>query len=102
MAVKAINDSVVPHGLILTLLVHGAYPRLTQESAPFPSILARAEAIDKTMKQITQIQAKRGVRDVLAIRKGPNNSHIMSVPLNSEVLVGERIRNGTVLTGWLR
>ncbi|KAI0998880.1 hypothetical protein K3495_g9315 [Podosphaera aphanis] len=87
MAVKAFNDSVGPHRLIPTRLMYGAHPRLTQESAPSPSISARAEAIDKAMKQITQVQAKRRVRDALATRNGPNTSHITSVPLNSEVLV---------------
>jgi hypothetical protein len=44
MAVKAINDSAGPDGIVPTLLVFGAYPRLTKASPPSPSITERAEA----------------------------------------------------------
>ena len=36
MAFKAINDSAGPDGLIPTLLVFGAYPRMTEFDAPSP------------------------------------------------------------------
>ena len=52
MAVKAVNDTAGPNGLIPTLLVFGAYPRMTEESAPSPSIIQRAEAIHKAIKKI--------------------------------------------------
>ena len=39
MAVKAVNDTAGPNGLIPTLLVFGAYPRMIEESAPSPSII---------------------------------------------------------------
>lgn len=38
MSSKAINDSVDPNGLVSTLLVFGAYPRMTELDAPSPSI----------------------------------------------------------------
>lgn len=34
MAFKAINDSAGPNGLIPTILVHGAYPRMTKTDPP--------------------------------------------------------------------
>jgi hypothetical protein len=39
MAVKAVNDTAGPDGLVPTLLVFGAYPRMTAESPPSPSIV---------------------------------------------------------------
>ena len=39
IAVKAINDSTGPNGLIPTLLVFGAYPQMTNNSPPSPSII---------------------------------------------------------------
>jgi hypothetical protein len=38
MAFKAINDLVGPDGLVPTLLVFGAYPRMVEADAPSPTI----------------------------------------------------------------
>jgi hypothetical protein len=38
MAFKAINDSVGPKGLVPTLLVYGAYPRMTENDPPSPGL----------------------------------------------------------------
>lgn len=37
MAMKAVNNTAGPDGLVPTLLVFGAYPRMTTESPPSPS-----------------------------------------------------------------
>jgi hypothetical protein len=39
MAVKAVNDFAGPDGLVPTLLVFGAYPRMTDDSPPSPSVI---------------------------------------------------------------
>jgi len=39
MAFKAINDSVGPDGLIPTLLVFGAYPRMVESNVPNPTVI---------------------------------------------------------------
>jgi hypothetical protein len=39
MAVKAVNDSAGPDGIILILLVFGAYPRMTEGFALLPFII---------------------------------------------------------------
>ena len=39
MAFKAINDSTGPDGLIPTLLVFGAYPRMVESDAPNPTVV---------------------------------------------------------------
>jgi len=38
MAFKAINNSIGPNGLVPTLLVFGAYPRITNLDAPSPIV----------------------------------------------------------------
>lgn len=87
MAVKAINDTAGPNGLIPTLLVFGAIPRLSQEDAPAASIISRATAIRKAMSDVRKCHAARKVADALATRNGPITSHLLNLPLNSEVVV---------------
>jgi hypothetical protein len=45
MAVKAVNNTASPNGLVLTLLVYRAYPRMTNLNPPAPSIIDRATII---------------------------------------------------------
>lgn len=66
MAVKIVNDSIGPHGLVHKLLVYGVYPRMTRDSAPAPSISARTQVIEKAMKEISKIQAQYSVNSALA------------------------------------
>jgi len=61
MAVKAINNSAGPDRLVPTLLVFGAYPRITNNSPPSPSIVQRAKAIRKATKE------KRLIIDIMAL-----------------------------------
>jgi hypothetical protein len=45
MAVKALNDTAGPNGIVPTLLVFGTYPRINKDSPPSPDIQARAIAV---------------------------------------------------------
>ena len=45
MAIKAINNTAGPDGLVPTLLVYGAYLRISNLDPPAPSIIERAAAI---------------------------------------------------------
>jgi hypothetical protein len=45
MAVKAINNTAGPNGLVPTLLVFRAYPRITLADLPAPLIIKRSKAI---------------------------------------------------------
>ncbi|KAK1917075.1 hypothetical protein P3342_001657 [Pyrenophora teres f. teres] len=63
MAVKAVNDTAGPDGLVPTLLVFGAYPRMTTESPPAPSMVRRSEAIQKATKALRKLTAERQVAD---------------------------------------
>ncbi len=55
MAIKAVNDSAGLNGLIPTLLVFGAFPRMTELDPPTPSIAVRAIVIKKAMNEIAKI-----------------------------------------------
>ena len=81
MAVKAINDIVGLDGLVPTLLIFGAYPRITNMDPPSPSITKRVEAIHVAMKEVQQLKAERQVKDALAIRNGPNILATLNLPL---------------------
>ena len=96
MAVKAVNDSAGPNGLVPTLLVFGAYPRIVEDSPPSPNMAIRAEAIRKATRELRQMQAKRQMNDALAMRNGPDISAIHALPLQSDVRV---FREGHGWTG---
>lgn len=88
-AVSAINNTAGPNGLIPTLLVFGAYPRVSMDSPPAPSQLQRAAAIRAAMNELRKIVAKRRVNDTLATRNGPTAAGTlpMALPIGSEVRV---------------
>jgi hypothetical protein len=45
MAVKAVNDTASPNGLVPTLLVYGAYLRMTNLGPSTPSIIEQVAII---------------------------------------------------------
>lgn len=87
MAVKAINDTVGPHGLVPTLLVFGCFPRMTRNDAPSVSLAQRSLAVKKAMVEVKRCHAARKVADGLRMRNGPVTTHLGELPLNAEVLV---------------
>lgn len=87
MAVKAINDTAGPNGIVPTLLVFGTYPRLSEYDPPAPSITQRASAIRKAMQEVSRLRAKRQVTEALRQRNSPQTSDLHDLPINSEVLV---------------
>lgn len=87
MAVKAVNDTAGPDGLVPTLLVFGAYLRMTAESPPLPSIVKRSEAIQKATRALRKLTAERQVADALNTRNGPATADMLALSLQSEVLV---------------
>ena len=87
MAVKALNDTAGPDGLVPTLLVFGAYPRIDEHSPPSPEIQARAEAVRKAMKMLRKIRADVDIARALNTRSGPYVHDTLTLPLRSEVMV---------------
>jgi hypothetical protein len=69
LAVKAVNDTAGPTGLVPTLPVVGAYPRLSDSDPPSPTITQRASAVKKVMHELSKIQTTRQVK-VLRQRNG--------------------------------
>ncbi|CRK29788.1 hypothetical protein BN1723_003653 [Verticillium longisporum] len=88
-AVKAVNDTAGPNGLVPTLLVFGAMPRITANSAPTATQAQRAEAVNKAMAELRRMVAKRKVNDALNTRNGPDTKQLLprSLELGSDVLV---------------
>jgi hypothetical protein len=58
MAVKAVNDTAGPDGLVPTLLVSGAYPRISTLDPPTPTMTQRATAVGKAMEESSQDQSR--------------------------------------------
>jgi hypothetical protein len=87
MAVKAVNDTTGPNGLVPTLLVYGAYPWMSNLDPPAPSVTDRATIIRKAKAEIAKLRAKQAVNSALHHRNGPNITLVYNLLLNSEVLV---------------
>ncbi|KAI0996971.1 hypothetical protein K3495_g11210 [Podosphaera aphanis] len=84
MAVKAINDTAGYNGIVPTLLVFGAFPRIANIYPPAPSITKRAAALKKAMAEVSKIRARRQVSDAFRTRNGPVT---FDIALGSDVLV---------------
>ena len=55
MAIKTINDTTGPDRLVPTLLVHGAYSRISNLDPPAPSITDQAAAIWKAIANMVKL-----------------------------------------------
>ena len=87
MAVKAVNDTAGPDGLVPTLLVYRAYLRISNLDPSTPSITERAAIIRKAIAEIVKLRAKQVVSNALYYRNGPNITLVYNLPLNSKVLI---------------
>ena len=58
MTVKAVNDTAGPDGIVPTLLVFGAYPKINSTDPPHPNISQRAKAIKSAMKEVRRLHEK--------------------------------------------
>ncbi len=85
--VKAINDTIDPDELMLTLLIFEAYSRMHVMNLSTSSIIQRIMTIEKAMIEIRKWRAERQIIDALNIR---NDSIVISIHdlcLNSDVLM---------------
>jgi hypothetical protein len=87
MAVKATNDTAGPDGLVLTLLVFGTFPRISINDTPLTTTIKRGKAIQKAIKEVAELQAKRHVTKALRTRNGPNITDVLGLAIGEEVLV---------------
>jgi hypothetical protein len=58
MAIKAVNNTTGPDGLVPTLLVYRAYLWMSNLDPPAPSITDRAAVIQKAITEIVKLRAK--------------------------------------------
>ena len=87
MAVKAINNTAGLDGLVPTLLVYGAYLRISNLDPPTLSIIERVAIIRKVIAKIVKLRAKQTVNNALYYHNGPNTTLVYNLPLNSKVLI---------------
>jgi hypothetical protein len=89
MAVKAVNDTAGSNGLIPTLLIFGAFPRISHNSPLSPSITKRAKAVNQAIKELRKHMAARQVNAALNICNGPDPAAYspMNLSLQNEVRV---------------
>jgi hypothetical protein len=87
MAVKAVNDTTGPDRLVPTLLVYGAYLRISNLDSSAPSVIDRAAVIQKAIAEIVKLRAKQTVNKALHYCNGLNTTLIHNLLLNSEVFI---------------
>ena len=76
-----------PNKLVLTLLVFGAYLRMTELDAPSPSIIQCAMAMKKAIDEVRKCIASQQVNNVFNTCNGPSTASVHDLPINSPVLV---------------
>ena len=87
MAVKAVNDTAGPDGLILILLVYRAYLRISNLNSFAPFIIDRAVVIRKVIAEIIKLRAKQTVNKALYYRNRLDTTLIHNFLFNSEVFI---------------
>lgn len=61
MAIKAINDTAGPDGIVPILLVFEAYHRMSRLDPIAPSIVTGAKAIQKATAEVCKLQLQKQV-----------------------------------------
>jgi len=87
MAIKAVNNTTSPNGLVLTLLVYGAYLKISNLGPSTLSIMERVAIIRKVIAEIVKLRAKQTINSALYYCNGPNITLVYNLPLNSKVLI---------------
>jgi hypothetical protein len=87
IAIKAVNNTAGPNGLVLTLLVFSTYLQIIITNTSSFTVTKHNKAIIKAIKQIAELHAKRQVTDALKQQNRPNISNILNVLISKNVLV---------------
>jgi hypothetical protein len=66
---------------MLTLLVFGAYPQLTEIDLSSSLVTKRAEAICAVTKKVCRLYTERQVKNALVIRNGLNTKNTLDLSL---------------------
>ena len=83
IAVKAVNDTAGPDGLVPTLLVFGAFPKITDTDVISTTVSQRAKAVQMAMKEVNRLHAQQQIQKALATRNSPDTSTVLDAPVNS-------------------
>jgi hypothetical protein len=67
MAIKTVNNTTGPDGLVLTLLVFSTYPQITTTDTPSLTVTEHSKAITKAIKQIAELHTKKQVTNALVM-----------------------------------
>jgi hypothetical protein len=87
IAVKAINNTAGYNSIVPTLLVFGAFSRITHIHPSALLITQRATAIKKAIAEVTKLRTQRQVTDALRTRNRPLTDNIYTIPLSLDILV---------------
>ena len=87
MVVKTVNNTADDNGLLLTLLMFGAYLHMQKFDPPSSTITQRADAIKKTMKKVRIAKTQKQISDALNIRNKSITNHFHDLSLNSKILI---------------
>jgi hypothetical protein len=87
MAIKAVNNTAGPDGLVLTLLVFSTYLRITTTNTLFLTVTKHSKVITKAIKQIVELHTKKQVTNVLRQQNSLNINNTLNVLINKDVLV---------------
>jgi hypothetical protein len=87
IAIKAVNDTAGPDGLVPTLLVFSTYPQMTTTNTLSLTVTERGKAITKAIKQIAELHAKKQVTNALRQRNSSNINNTLDVLISRDVLV---------------
>ena len=87
ITIKAINNSAGYDDLISTLLIFGAFLRISNNNVSTLSIIKRAKAIRIAIAEVLKIHFKRQITNTLYQRNGPSTTRIHDIVIGSLVLV---------------
>ena len=85
LSVKAMNDTAGPDGLVPTLLVFGAMPRIPLVPVALPGQVERMKAMEDARAEMSKIMAKSRLRRALKSKVSPATDADISI--GEEVLV---------------
>jgi hypothetical protein len=82
-----VNDTAGPDSIVPTLLVFGAFPRMSTKDVVNTTVIERGRVIRRAMKEVAELYAKRHVAEALQTRNGPNINEILGLTIGEPVLV---------------
>ena len=82
MAFKVINNIAGPDSIVLTLLVYGAYPRISELDVLSPTVIQRVITIKKVIDKIRKLKVKCQINNALNMQNGPNINTVHDLLLN--------------------